>query len=172
MIKQIIKHDANYSISRDKLVVGGTNVQHFGDILADALLLIPKKTKYGYVSWSVYQQAEAIYEQTGAKLMSLPNIKLKGHSLGGAVSLLLALIMLDNGYEGNITVKAWGSPKVLSTEARVHLSYLVNKTTWRVRHRDIVPFLGWWKEPKHKTAREGLERRNIFDWSFEEHEMY
>lgn len=172
MIKKIIKGSVNYYIGRNAVRVGATNRRKLGDLLADALLLIPKRTSFGWVSWSVYQQAEELFKREGEKLMKMPRITLKGHSLGGSVSILLAIVMLEQGYKKPIRVYAYGSPKVLGSETRIKLAKLLKATTWRVRHRDIVCFLGWWKEPIHTTKREGCKRRDILDWDITEHSMY
>ncbi len=166
----IIKRDATFSVLNNKVGIGGTNTNQPGDLLADILLLIPKRTKAGFVSWSVYQQALSVYEQSD--LMCMDEVTIGGHSLGGAAAILLALIMLENGYTGKININALGSPKVVSSKVASWLQPRLNSISWRVRHRDIVCFLGWWKEPKHDTIREGNKRKHIFDWDFKEHLMY
>ncbi len=172
MISKIIRSSVTYALVKNRLRSSATNVRQFGDLLADILLLIPKKTSFGLVSWSVYQQADEIFILNAQKLMNMPRVTLSGHSLGGANSVLIALIMLEHGYKGKITVKAWGSPKVLGKKTRVKLAKHIAYMSWRVRHRDIVCFLGWWKEPKHNNKREGCRRKHILDWDLQEHLMY
>lgn len=172
MIKKLIKRDASYKIDRTTLTIGGTNIRQLGDMLTDALLLIPKRTIFGNVAWSFYQQAIEIYDQIGHKLMKMPYIKLRGHSLGGSVGLLLGLILTINGYKGKIDIEMMGSPKVLSKKARLELAFAFNNVSCRVRQRDIIPVLGWWKEPFHKTEWEGSPKKHKLDYDIKEHLMY
>ena len=172
MIKGLIKKATTYHVLGKRVVIEGTNRGHIGDIIADALILIPKLTKHGFVSWSMYQQAELIFDEIGDELMEMPLIKLCGHSLGGAVGILLAQILLEKGYSGAICVYSWGSPKVLSQEVVEFLSTRLALVSWRVRHKDIIPFLGWWSEPLHVTPREGRKRKHILDWSLKDHTRY
>ena len=172
MIKYLIKKDATYTIDRNKLIIGGTNYKHLGDLLADILLMVPKDTIYGKVSWSVYQQAEEIYKQVGHKLISLPAIYLSGHSLGGSVALLLGLILRENGYSGKLHLSTTGSPKVLGLDTRWNTRWVFNSISCRVRDRDIVPDLGWWHEPIHSTPVEGDKKQHLLDYDFKEHIMY
>ena len=172
MIKRIIKNATSYHVMGNRVVIEGTNYKQVGDIVADALLMVPKLTRHGFISWSIYQQAEVIFEEIGSELMELSRIKLCGFSLGGSVAILLAQLLLENGYMGEISVYAWGSPKVLSRQVVEFLSPRLKLVSWRIRHRDIVPHLGWWMEPYHFTPIEGSERKHYLDWSFKEHISY
>lgn len=172
MIKKLIKKAISYGVGPNKVTACGTDLSQLGDILTDILLMIPKKMSYGKVSWSVYQQAEEIYEQIGSKLMTMPYLKLSGHSLGGSVVLLLGLILRENGYIGKIDLSITGSPKVLALDTRWNTRWVFNSISCRARHRDIVPDLGWWHEPIHTTKKEGDKKKHLLDYDFKEHLLY
>lgn len=171
-MKRVIRSAAGFYVIGNRVVIEGTNRGQIGDLLTDALLMIPKRTKHGWVSWSMYQQAKEIFCKVGWSLMKMPKVKLTGHSLGGSVAILLAHIMLEAGYTGIIYVYAAGSPKVLSQEAAEFLGDKLPMVSWRVNQRDIVPYLGWWREPIHVTPREGRERKHILDWTVMAHSEY
>lgn len=171
-MKKLLRDSATFYITGNQLVIPGTNITQAGDIITDALLMIPKKTEHGLISWSFYQQAKRIYDKTKDKLMIKPKLIIKGHSLGGSVGLLVAYIMLQNGYTGKLHLRVAGAPKVISKDVAAYLSERVKSVMWRVNHRDIVPFLGWWSEPLHTTRREGRLRKHILDWSFKAHVKY
>ena len=171
-ISDIIKRDATYTLNNNYLVIGGTDCKQLGDILADLLLLVPYKTKYGWVSYGVYLQALSVFEKEGNALTDYEIINLSGHSLGGGAALILALLLLDSGYYGTINIYTVGAVKCISSKTAEFMNFRLSTVSWRVRHRDIVPHLGWWSEPIHSTPREGDKRKHIFDWDIKEHVMY
>lgn len=168
----IIKESADGWMNSNELHIRGTNVQTLGDLLADILVLIPKKTAQGYVSWSVYQQAEELYSWFKPKLFRYSSVYIKGHSLGGGVAVLIAQMLLNDGYTGDIHLRGQGSLKVISVDVANWLGSRLKEVTWQVNHRDIVPHLGWWSEPINFTPREGRKRKHIFDWSLSAHVSY
>jgi len=66
-----------------------------------------------------------------------------GHSLGGAVAVLVAWHLASLGHK-NITVYTYGSPRVLSTKAARHYNNLVPDTIRVLHDRDLIPRVPVW----------------------------
>ena len=171
---EIIKRDATYVFNNSTLILRGTDTKELGDILADLLLLIPKKIKnVGYVSYGAYLQAVRVYKEIGEGILSLKTITISGHSLGAGVALIVAILLYSRGnYEGDVYIDCCGGIKVLSKKARNYLGARAKSTIWEFRYRDPVPVLGWFKEPLHSTPRSGSKKRWFLDFSIKEHVKY
>lgn len=83
----------------------------FRDILTD-INCVPKKTRIGVVPAGFYRAGRRIYDDIASELFdkSFP-VLITGHSLGGAVALVVAGLLTLRGYnvEGVVT---FGSPRV------------------------------------------------------------
>lgn len=73
---------------------------------------------------------------------SRATIEISGHSLGGAVALLLALKLRKRGYRNVIKVRAIASPPFCNAQAAATLTPLLPKDTLRIEDEDdVVPLL-------------------------------
>ena len=166
----IIKKAATATLKGNNLSCPGTNINQVGDILSDAMLLIPWKVEHGFVSLGVLWQAEAVYKRFSDRLHNLPEINLSGHSLGAGVALLVGYKLLVNGYPGIININCCGGVKGVSKKLGIWLSCRAH-INWRIRRRDPVPYLGWWSMPALIIV-EGDPKKHIFDYDIKEHVMY
>lgn len=171
LLIDIIKKHASARLVGNTLSLGGTQVKQLGDILADIFLIIPIRTEIGFVSLGAYLQAQEICDRYSKELHSLKEIHMRGHSLGAGVGLLVAYRLYLQGYFGKIDGNFSGGAKVLSKKVANYLGARMT-VVWKVRHRDIVPFLGPWKEPVHDTERTGTPKKHFLDYDVAEHTMY
>ena len=169
----LITNDATYTYkpTNNSISLRGTNISELGDIFADALLLIPKFTSFGVVSLGGYIQAKTIYNEIKDKINTTMPLYITGHSLGGGVAQILALMVVGGMSHDTICITCQGSIKVLGLRARRLLKENTN-IVYNVRYRDIVPTLGWWLEPIHTTKRTGNKKSWLLDYSLAEHMAY
>lgn len=169
---RIIRKHATAEFKGSILICRGTDINQIGDVLADILLLVPKHIKHvGFVSYSVYLQAKELFDRHWCDIKVMPSIKLSGHSLGAGVCRVLAILLYQNGYLGQINISGKGGVKALSKKAENWLFYRVTSDEWVVNHRDPIPFLGWWAMPLSVEYR-GESHKHLFDWDMEEHMNY
>jgi len=166
----MFRKDATAILKGNSLSCEGTNATQLGDIISDILLLVPYKTDYGYISYGVYLQAIEVYEKHKGELFNFKTIHLSGHSLGGGIALQVAIFLRLDNYTGVINVNTVGAVKCISKRTAKWISSRAN-IEWRVRHRDIVPHLGWWSMP-FRTILEGEPRKHFMDYDLNEHLMY
>lgn len=89
-----------------------------------------------FQSWN-YQVAEAVTADITQFLESDVEVKLAGHSLGGAVAVIVAAKLKKRGYNVG-TVTTFGAPMITDARGAAHLRELVR--VMRVTHeRDPVP---------------------------------
>jgi len=170
-VKNLIKSHATAELNGNVLSIRGTDINEWGDILADALMLIPTETKFGLVSWSVHQQAKEIFLRYYNRIDVTDHISINGHSLGAGIALHLAILLRSNWYKGKIEIHGVGGLKSVGRKAMQLLNSDVDTTiTWRVRYKDPVPYIDWWASPK--KFMQGEKRKHIFDWDFKEHMAY
>ena len=169
----MIQEHATSYINNKTLICSGTNINQIADILTNTLLLVPYYMKgVGFVSLGFYLQAKSIYKKHREELMALRVAPLTGHSLGTGNCCIVALLMIRDGFKGHVLISGQGGVKVLSKKAKRYLWHSDSSCIWKVNHKDIVPFLGWWHEPFHGTKRSGEKRKHIFDWDFKSHLNY
>jgi len=167
---RLIKSHADADMKGNNLIIKGTDVNQMGDLLADILLMIPHYVKgYGFVSWSVWLQAKEIYRDYYIALHEKLVLIINGHSLGAGIALLVALMLRRDGCKRHISIYGVGGVKCIGRRVK---KFLERETTisWRVRHKDPVPYLGFWHNPE--TTYEGDKRKHIFDWDIKEHTNY
>ena len=181
MINEQIKQDASIKQEGNAFVFGGTHPSQIGDILADIFILAPKRLSMGLVSKSVWLQAKELYNKNASKMFQCSSLELRGHSLGGGNALLTLIFLLRDNYPGNITLKTIGSIKPISRKVAKWIDAqtfirsckdIETSITWTVRHRDIVPFLGWWSKPTKTIVYEGDKRKHFLDFAGKEHVAY
>jgi hypothetical protein len=119
----------------------------------------------------VWQQAEAIYEEYRPKLMTSNKILLEGHSLGAGIAVQIAFMLIMDGVPGvSISLKLDGGLKAVSKKTINLMQAVGIKCVNNVRHKDPVPFIGWWSS--FPAIYSGEERKHILDWDFKEHMAY
>lgn len=89
---------------------------------------------YNTVDGQVLEQVAALYQQhPGAALW------VSGHSLGAALATLSAMSLYDQGYQSNVVMYNFGSPRVGNTGFYTLFASRFGDA-WRVTHwRDLVP---------------------------------
>lgn len=175
MIKKAIEHlkqQCTSKLSGNSLVLQGTNVKEPVDLLTDAGLLIPCITPFGLVSAPFMAHAKVIYDRHKEELFKLKEIHIHGHSLGGGLVPMVAMLLIWDDYPGDIHISGKGSVKTISKKVAKTLSLYIKSVKWEVRYRDPVPMLGWWSEPIHNTPRTGDKKKWFLDYDVKEHMMY
>ncbi len=168
----LFEKQVNATVTLNHISIRGTDIKQPFDLIADGNLLSPIRMKSGWVSFGAYMQAKVLFDRHKEPLLKYDYIIISGHSLGGGVGQILALLLIEAGFKGNFSFELKGSIKVLGRKARKLLDKRTLSITYNVNHRDIVPVLGWWLAPKNKTPKGGAKKKHPFDYSLKSHMNY
>lgn len=122
----------------------------------------------GWVSYTFYIHSKFAFDRHKKQVeQSTKPIWVHGHSLGGGVSQILAVMIKRAFPEKSVTSSANGSVPVIGKWSNT----LGVKFLMRVHHRDIVPILGWWSLPK-PIEYIGEKKRWFGDYAIKYHMAY
>jgi triacylglycerol lipase len=145
----------NYSDHSEVIFPGTDSAQ---DFLTD-IRVKKYKWRIGRVHAGFRRAFESIFTPLANELKPGTRILLAGHSLGGALAMLAAYALLDNGYP-IMGVYTYGSPRVGNGPfSRTYNSVLGHRTFRLVNDRDPVPRLPWvWGTYRHAGTEVFLPR--------------
>jgi predicted lipase len=137
----------NYADIANVVAFRGTEFDPAFEAIKDIftnLMAMPKNTEdCGKVHSGLYKAAKAASEEVIKRLDPSLRVYLTGHSMGGAIALLIAPILVKKGY--TVKVITFGAPKVVYNDSETLEHYKNITITQYIHKRDIVPakFFNW-----------------------------
>lgn len=115
----------------------------FKDLFTNFLAIPQYTDDCGKVHRGAYNAAKAAIGEVEKRVTKDLPLYLVGHSLGGAIALLLAPIFIKKGYK--VIVVTFGAPKVTYNDTTTLAMYNQLSVTQFINRKDVVPsrFFTW-----------------------------
>ena len=159
--------------TKDKFIIAFRGTDDRSDVISDINVIPLYKKKYGWIHRGVYNAAEELIGQVknAIKYLNADNkpIYITGHSLGGAMACIAALMLENEGYHisGVIT---FGAPKCGKSGFKAKFQKEIVHSKQYMFDRDPVPKVPrgymFWKHPGKKLVEPKFDEIKKSWWSW------